>query len=264
MEITSEKNPRIQQIIRLRGKARERKKSNLLVIEGTRELSLALKGGVVVKEIFFCSEFIQPNILEELRKQIKKNCWIKITKSVYEKIALRGSTEGIIALAEMRETLLNKIRLPVNPLVLVADSVEKPGNLGALLRTADAAALDAVIVCDPNVDLYNPNVIRSSLGCLFTQQVAVCSSEEAIEWLRKNCICIFAATPQGALPYFKADFKHPSAIVVGSEANGLGQKWLRNADFKIAIPMKGEVDSLNVSVSAAVILFEAVRQRNLQ
>lgn len=262
LSISSEKNPKIQQIIRLREKARERKKENLFVIEGVRELSLALKGGIAVREIFFCPEFMQPEALDGLKKKAENSGWTEISKNVYGKIAVRESTEGVIAVAEMRELPLEKIRLPGKPLILVAENVEKPGNLGALLRTADAAALDAVIVCDTGIDIYNPNVIRSSLGCLFTQQIAVCSSESAIMWLKKNHIKIFAATPEGAQIYFKADYNQPCAIVVGSEAEGLSSVWMENSDSKIAIPMQGEIDSLNVSVSAAVVLFEAVRQRN--
>ncbi len=260
--ITSEKNPKIQQIIRLREKARERKKENLFVIEGIRELNLALKGGIVAREIFCCPDFMQPKVLDELKKIADKIGWTEITKNVYGKIAVRESTEGVIAVAEMRELSLEKIRLSAKPLILVVEKVEKPGNLGALLRTADAAALDAVIVCDTGIDVYNPNVIRSSLGCLFTQQIALCDSEAAIQWLKKNRVKIFAATPEGAQIYFKAGYNQPCAIVVGSEAEGLSPAWIKNADSKVLIPMRGEIDSLNVSVSAAVVLFEAVRQRN--
>ena len=261
MEITSEKNPRIQQIIRLREKSRERKEQGLFVIEGIREVTLALKGGIKINEIFFCPDFIEQKEWNALKKMSEKTEWIEIGKSAYEKIALRESTEGVIAVAQTRKLELEQILLPKTPLLLIVESVEKPGNLGALLRTADAAALSAVLVCDPNVDLYNPNVIRSSLGCLFTQQVTVCESQAAISWLQKNQIRIFAATPEGATPYVQTDFKQPCAIAVGSEADGLSKIWLENADANISIPMQGEIDSLNVSVSAAILLFEAVRQR---
>jgi len=167
--ITSDKNPRIQQILKLREKSRERREQGLFVIEGIREVTLALKGGIHLAEIFYCAAFIQPTYLEELKKKTQKVDWIEIGKSVYEKIALRDSTEGIIAVAKIQNLKLEQIKLPENPLLLIVESVEKPGNLGALLRTADAAVLSAVLVCDPNVDLYNPNVIRSSLGCVFTQ-----------------------------------------------------------------------------------------------
>jgi TrmH family RNA methyltransferase len=259
--ITSGKNPRIQQVLRLREKARERKEQNLFVIEGVRELTLALKGGIRVKEVFYCSQIIQQQILGDLKKKTGKTEWVEISKEAYEKIALRESTEGMIALAEMGRLRLEQIKLPVTPLILIVESVEKPGNLGALLRTADAAGVSAVLVCDSNVDLYNPSVVRSSLGCLFTQQVAVCSSEEAIAWLRKNSIKIFAGTPKGAKIYYSMDLRQPCAIAVGSEAEGLTKVWLNHSDFNIVIPMQGEIDSLNVSVSAAVILFESLRQR---
>jgi len=263
VEITSDKNPKIQQILKLREKSRERKEQGLFVIEGIRELTLAYKGGIKIREIFFCLDFIEQKALNALKKTAGKTEWIEIGRSAYEKIALRDSTEGVIAVAEIRKLKFEQIKLPQNPLLLIVESVEKPGNLGALLRTADAAALSAVLVCAPNVDLYNPNVIRSSLGCVFTQQVATCNSQEAIAWLKKNHIKIFAATPEGATSYVLADFKQPCAVSVGSEADGLSKIWLENADGNISIPMKGEIDSLNVSVSAAVILFEAERQRTL-
>lgn len=262
MEITSEKNPRIQQILKLREKSRERREQGLFVIEGIRELMLAIKGGIKIREIFFCPDFMEQEALNALKKTAGKTQWIEIGRSAYEKIVLRESTEGVIAVAEIRKLKFGQIKLPQNPLLLIVESVEKPGNLGALLRTADAAALSAVLVCDPNVDLYNPNVIRSSLGCVFTQQVTTCDSQEAIVWLRKNHISIFAATPAGATSYLKTDFTRPCAIAVGSEADGLSKTWLENADRCISIPMTGEIDSLNVSVSAAVILFEAIRQRS--
>jgi len=259
--ITSDKNPKIQQVIRLREKSGQRKAERLFVIEGIRELTLALKSGYPVKEIYYCPQFVKPEILSDLKKICGKADWMEISGRAYEKVALRETTEGVIAVAEMRELKLGQIKLSENPLLLVVESVEKPGNLGALLRTTDAAALEAVIVCDPSVDLYNPNVIRSSLGCLFAQQIALCTTEEAIAWLRKKGVKMLAATPEKAKQYTTADFTQPSAIIVGSEAQGLSSAWMDNCDAKIFIPMQGVVDSLNVSVSAAVILFEAVRQR---
>ncbi len=262
MLITSDKNPKIRHILRLREKARERKEEKLFVFEGIRELQLAMKGGVEVKEIYYFPEYLQPEILNELKKNSGNAEWIEISRAVYEKIAVRESTEGIIAVAVMREHALGNLKLSNNPLILVVEQVEKPGNLGALLRTTDAAAVDAVIVCDTKVDFYNPNVIRSSLGCVFTQQTAVCTTEEAITFLKQNNICLFSATPDGAKNYTEVDFRIPCAIAVGSEAEGLSQAWLKNSDEKIVIPMRGEIDSLNVSVSAAVLIFESVRQRN--
>lgn len=261
MDITSDKNPRIQQIMRLREKSRERREQGLFAVEGIRELTLALKGGIVVKEIFYCPDFIASDTLIPLQKQAQNAQWIKISREVYEKIALRETTGGMIAVAAARHTQLARVRLPKHPLLLIVESVEKPGNLGALLRTADAAALSAVLVCDPLADIYNPNVIRSSLGCVFTQQVVACSPQEAIDWLKANRILVFAATPAGTLSYVNADFRQPCAIAVGSEAEGLSSVWLENSSANIFIPMRGEIDSLNVSVSAAVILFEAMRQR---
>ncbi|HXH17557.1 MAG TPA: RNA methyltransferase [Chitinophagales bacterium] len=262
-QITSEKNPKIQRIIRLREKARQRSMERLFVIEGIREITLALKGGYRLTEIFFCRRLARQDALAALKANNPKATWVEISENAYEKIAMRETTEGVIAVAEMRDIKLEQIKLAENPFLLVVESVEKPGNLGALLRTTDAAALDAVLVCDPHADLFSPNVIRSSLGCLFTQQIAFCTAQEAISWLRKKGVKILAATPGNARHYASVDFTQPAAIVVGSEATGLSSEWLREADAKIFIPMRGVIDSLNVSVSAAIILFEAVRQRQL-
>jgi len=156
---------------------------------------------------------------------------------------------------------LDTLQLPEKPFIIVLESVEKPGNLGAILRTADAAGVDAIIVCDPQTDFYNPNVIRSSIGCIFTKQVIACGSKEALQWMKQKDIRIFATDLAASEWYHETDFTQPSAIVMGTEADGLTNFWLRNADSRIKIPMRGYIDSLNVSVSTAVITFEAMRQR---
>ncbi|MDP4207104.1 MAG: RNA methyltransferase, partial [Bacteroidota bacterium] len=187
-----------------------------------------------------------------------------VSRDVYEKIAYRENSGGIVALARPRQHQLEDIPLSNVPLLLVLESVEKPGNLGALLRTADAAGLDGVIVCDPQTDLYNPNVVRSSIGCLFSVPVAICNSSEAIEWMRTKGITIYCTYLQAAVPYHTVDFKRPSAIVMGTEADGITPLWVKAADQNIIIPMRGDADSMNVSTSAAVVVFEACRQRDFK
>jgi len=182
----------------------------------------------------------------------------------FERIAYREGSDGLIALAVPRNLTLNDLKLNPEPLILILESVEKPGNLGAIMRTADAAQLDAVIVCDPLTDIYNPNAIRSGVGCIFSRQVVSCTTTEALAWLKKHKIKIYAAAlTDSAVIYHKMDFRGPSAIVMGTEATGLSKEWLDKSDAQIIIPMQGIADSLNVSVSAAVLIFEAVRQRNI-
>ncbi|MDR1667309.1 MAG: RNA methyltransferase [Bacteroidales bacterium] len=256
--ISSVHNSRIRHVLKL-DKAHERRCRGLFVVEGVRELSLAVAGGYVLQEALVCMELLDAEgkaLLESLAVPTEQ-----VALPVFERLAYRGKSGGIIALAASHALRPDDIRPSDHPLVIVLEAVEKPGNLGAVLRTADAVDADAVIVCDPQTDLYNPNVIRSSLGCLFTRQVAVCTSQEALQWLRRHNILIHAADPAAAGRYHQADFTAPAAIVLGTEADGLTDFWLRNADRRIAIPMRGRADSLNVSVAAAVMVFEAVRQR---
>ena len=187
---------------------------------------------------------------------------IKINKDVYQKIAHRSSTEGIIAVAKWKDLDLQHIVFKSkSPLILVAEAPEKPGNIGALLRTADAANLDAVLIANPKTDMYNPNIIRSSVGCLFTNQIATGTTTEILNFLKGNHFKIYCADLKAAEPYYNIDYSGASAIVVGTEATGLSSEWLKNADKNCIIPMQGQIDSLNVSVSASIIIFEAQRQR---
>lgn len=256
--ITSTQNPKVKSLLSLE-KPRERRKQCLFLIEGTKEISLAVKAGYKIGNLFYCEEIIPK---EELGNLVDERLVIPVSKPVFDKIAIRENSGGVIAVAEMKAHRLEDIKLSKTPLVLVLESVEKPGNLGAILRTADAAGVDAVISCDTQTDFYNPNVIRSSVGCLFTKQVASASSEETINWLRKNQIKIFCAYLNTSKPYHQTDFKQASAIVMGTEATGLSDVWVKSSDANIIIPMNGMVDSMNVSTSAAVLVFEAVRQRN--
>lgn len=259
-KITSARNPKIKNIIKLQQKSSERQKQNLIVIEGLREIGLAIKSGMILKSVFYCSDIISN---EDIEQELNfTGTYFEISSDIYNKLAYRGSTEGIIALAEPRFNALNDLELRDNPLIIVLESVEKPGNLGAILRTADAANVDAVIISDPLTDIYNPNVIRSSVGCVFTNQVIACSSDETITWLKEKGIKSYAAALTATKNYHETDLAGPTAIIMGTEADGLTEKWLKNTDKQIIIPMSGEIDSLNVSTSTAILVFEAMRQRN--
>ena len=251
-------------------KSKLRKRTGLFVVEGYREVMHCLQAGYSAHSIYFnASIFDEKSQMETAGKigQLPQNAdtrYYSLSKEVYAKVAYREGTEGLIAVINEKPLKLNDIVLPKdhNPLVLVVESVEKPGNLGALLRTADACGLDAVLVCDPLTDLYNPNLIRSSLGGIFTKQVVACTNEEAYQWLKEHNIAIFTAQLQDSEWYYDTDFIQPSAIVMGNEAAGLTDFWRKVSNAKIKIPMLGQLDSLNVSVSAAILCYEAVRQRN--
>lgn len=258
--ISSTQNPYIKQLLKLQEKSRERKKTGLFLVEGKREILLAISGGYVIDTVLFYTDLISE---EEVRKLIKATTFIEITKEVYQKLAYRDSTEGLIAVLKTKDFSLEKIKLTSeNPLILVAEAPEKPGNIGAILRTADAANVDAVFIANPTTDLYNPNSIRSSVGCLFTNQIATGTSQEIIAFLQENNINIYCTTLQNSNVYTKEDYTKPSAIVVGTEAIGLSQEWRDAAIQNINIPMQGHIDSMNVSVAAAIVIFEAKRQRN--
>jgi TrmH family RNA methyltransferase len=222
---------------------------------------MALKAGYRIGNLFYCVDLVPETDLKSLG--IDDKFLVPVSQDVFDKIAVRESSGGVIAVAEMKVHRLDQIQLGQSPLVLVLESVEKPGNLGAILRTADAAGLDAVVICDPQTDFYNPNVIRSSLGCVFTNAIATATSEETIEWLKKNDLAIYGTYLKASRPYYEIDFTKRAAIVMGTEATGLSDVWVKNAEANLIIPMQGEIDSLNVSNAAAVVVFEAVRQRAL-
>lgn len=262
--ISSAQNPLIKKILLLQEKSRERKKAGLFVLEGIRELQLALTSGYLPDTVLFQSEIISETaVLEILKTTPIKPELMSISKDVYHKMAYRESTEGVLAILKSKpHSLRDIIFKSKNPLVLVAEATEKPGNIGAILRTADAANLDAVLIANPKSDLYSPNVIRSSVGCVFTNTIAMGSTQEIIAFLMEENIAIFCASLTAAEVYTAVDFGKPSAIVVGTEAEGLTEEWLKNSTKNIIIPMHGKIDSMNVSVSAAIIIFEAKRQRN--
>ncbi|MEM9000532.1 MAG: RNA methyltransferase [Bacteroidota bacterium] len=254
----SPQNPLIKKVMLLKEKSRERKKTGLFVLEGLREIQMAQKGAYELELLCYCAEIMGTDEFVE-----KFNCPITaLSKSVYEKIAHRDTTEGVIALAKAKEHQLEQISLNTeNPLVLVAEAPEKPGNIGALLRTADAAQVDAVFIANPKTDVYNPNIIRSSVGCVFTTKIYTGASEDIIAFLQSRNITVFCAALTASLPYVDVDFTVPSAIVVGTESTGLSPIWLTVSDQNLIIPMQGQIDSMNVSVSAAILIFEAKRQR---
>jgi len=262
-QITSLQNSFIKQLVQVSEKSRNRKQSGIFLIEGKRELSLAIKGNYTIETLLF-----YPDLFSESEAKALSHYAIdiiEISKEVFEKLAYRKSTGGIIAIAKSKEHSLNNLNLTSeNPLILVAEAPEKPGNIGALLRTSDAANLDAIIIANPKTDLYNPNIIRSSVGCIFTNIIAMGSTSEIITFLEENDFNIYCGSLQGAVEYHTQDFTKPTAIVVGTEADGLTDSWQAHATQNIIIPMQGEIDSMNVSVAAGILIFEAKRQRQFK
>ena len=265
--ITSAQNPKVKELLALQEKSKERRKKGLFVVEGRRELLHCIEAEFEPHTLFICRDILGDKDFDKILGAIEENfCGstypiIEISRELYDKVAYRGGTEGIIAEMHCKELSLEGLKMKENPLVVVLESVEKPGNLGAVLRSADASGVDAVIVCDPLTDMYNPNLIRSSIGAIFTVPVATASSEDTIAWLKSKGIKIYTAQLQDSEWYYDTDMKGGTAIVMGTEATGLTNVWRDAADAHIKIPMLGRLDSLNVSVSAAILMFEAVRQR---
>lgn len=261
--ISSVQNPTIKKLLQLQEKSRARKKEQLFVVEGIREISLAIKGQYQLKSILYNPSLIH---LEEITKMIHDDVEIlSLTDDVYNKVAYRGSTEGIIAIVEAKSLNIESLKFSnKNPLILVAEAPEKPGNIGAILRTADAANIDAVIIANPKTDMFNPNIIRSSVGCVFTNKIATGSTTEIIDFLNAHQIAIYTATLQNANAYHLEDYTTATALVVGTEATGLTEEWRNAATKSIIIPMQGAIDSMNVSVATGILVFEAKRQRNFK
>ncbi|MCQ2185880.1 MAG: RNA methyltransferase [Bacteroidales bacterium] len=256
--ITSAQNPKIKMLLELQAKSKARKQSGLFVVEGVREIEHCVCCGYEIHTLFVCPEICGTSAVEDLAQSPQI---IEVSQQIYDKLAYRGGTEGMIAEVRAKAHSLEQLKLKENPVVMVLESVEKPGNLGAVLRSADAAGADAVIICDPLTDLYNPNLIRASIGAIFTVPVAACSSEEAIRFLKDRNFKILTAQLQDSHLYYDTDMTGPTAIVMGTESTGLSDLWRKAASAHIRIPMLGRLDSLNVSVSAAILLFEAIRQR---
>jgi TrmH family RNA methyltransferase len=260
-EISSLQNPLVKKVLQLKDKGRLRKETGLFVIEGIQEVELALEAGYRFSHLFF-REDTSPK--EDLIHRSQAEELIRVSDKVYAKLAHRGSTEGLIGLAYAQSHRLEDLKLPgENPLVLVAEAPEKPGNIGALLRTARAAGVDAVCIANPRSDLYHPNIIRSSVGCLFGLPIALASSTETLEFLEQKNIGIYAAALEGSISYLEADYTGACALVVGTESTGLGEEWLAESHTVVRIPMKDRIDSLNVSVATGILIYEALRQRTM-
>ena len=260
-KISSATNSEIKNYSRLLKKSKARKESNVFLIEGIRELDIAIKSNYSIKKIMF-----NPNLIsfDKVEKYLNSNTeCIELNDKVYEKISYRSTTEGIIAIANKKNHELNKLKLQSkSPLILVLDGIEKPGNIGALLRTSDAANLDAIFIVNQKTDLYNPNIIRSSLGCLFSNNIVLSNIEDTITFLNKKNIKIFSTSLNSSKEYQKIKYKQACAIVLGSEDKGISDIWQSISDDLIYIPIQGHIDSLNVSNSGAIIIYEAKRQRN--
>lgn len=254
--ITSKSNPKIKNVVKLQ-KSSERREQNRIIIEGRREIERAVACGFIVDTLFICNDILKESV------SINANYVEEVTLEVFEKIAYREGSDGLLAVAIPKYADLKSFKPKKNPLIIVLETVEKPGNLGAIMRTADAAGVDAVIIADPRTDLYNPNAIRASIGTIFSVPLFACSSEECINWLRENNIKIYCTYLKASIDYLEADFRQGSAIVMGTEATGISDIWVDAADQNLIIPMNGIADSLNVSVTTAIVVFEAIRQRRV-
>ena len=255
MDISSLQNPRIKHLFKLRDDKKTRNEDGLIFVEGFDEIQLALSAGHNPQTLL-----TSPELASRSLSGISPET-LTLSRVVFEKISYRENPDGWLAIFPIPQTRLDTLKLSEAPLVIVAESIEKPGNLGAILRTADAAGVDALLVCDERVDPWNPNVVRASRGAMFSVPIVECENASALEWLKGGGMRIFAASPAGETIYSDADLRQPSAIVVGTEDKGLSDFWFTGADVNVRIPMAGLVNSLNVSVSTALIVYEAMRQR---
>ena len=255
MDITSLQNPRIKHIVKLRDDKKQRLGDGLLLVEGYDEIELARAAGHNPQTILSAPEIATRQLSDPNTEMLT------VTRSVFEKISYRDNPDGWLGIFSIPHTSMDDLMLSDSPLVIVAESIEKPGNLGAILRTADAAQIDALLVCDARVDIWNPNVVRASRGTVFSVPVIECENSAALKWIRSQKLRVLSATPTAESVYSDIDLREPIAIVVGTENEGLTDFWLENADMRVKIPMFGKVNSLNVSVSTALIVYEALRQR---
>lgn len=233
----------------------------MTMVEGVKEIEMALEGKTKFDSIYYVPEIADEELLQRLLNEMPQLGLFTLNQDVFAKLSYREGTGGVIALIRTKTHELSKLKLRSNPLVLVIDGVEKPGNLGAMLRTADAAAIDAVVCCDLPGDLYNPNIIRASLGTVFTVPIAVSTGEEARAWLKQQGLRTFCSNLNESSDYFAEDYTGPCALVVGTEAVGVSPEWIQFADRNVKVPMLGKIDSMNVSVAASIMLYEARRQR---
>lgn len=260
--ITSTGNPRVKKTLRLRGK-RGRAEGERILIDGVREIGRAVEAGVSIEEILFCDKLLDGRTARELLRKIEARGALltQVSETVFDKIRYGDRTGGLVAVGKRPTMLLNEVRLSAMPMIAVIENLEKPGNLGAIIRTADAAGVEAILVVDPGMDLYGPNVIRASLGTIFAVPVVETRSAEAIQWLQERDLSIITATPEGATIYTAVDLRRPVAFVFGSEAQGLSAAWRTLKVIQASVPMRGRADSLNVATTAALFFYEALRQR---
>lgn len=263
--ITSLQNPQVKNAVKLRQRS-ARDEQGLTIIEGYREIKRAIDNGRQPRQVFYCRELFQGSnedkLIEAARKAGSEIYGCKI--NVFEKMSYRDRPDGLIILAAQVRISIKDIKLPKNPLLVIAESIEKPGNLGTIIRTSDGAGAHAVIVCDKCTDIDNPNVIRSSIGTLYSLPVAEATTEETLSWLKEKNIQILSATPHTDRLYTDIDYTKGTAIVLGTEQYGLSKKWMDANCVKIKIPMLGQADSLNVSAAATILLYEAARQRKFR
>lgn len=263
--ITSISNPRVKRLVRLRNR-RTRDAEGRFLIEGYRELSRAVTAGVDIEEVGYCPELFlgsnEPALLAAA--EMAGATLVQYGEAPFRKISYRDRPEGLAALARQFPTGPEDLSLPDEPLILLVESIEKPGNLGTMLRTADAAGVDAVVVSDPTTDPFNPNVVRASIGCLFTVPLVVTSSTEAIEWLRGHNVRLIATTPFANGTHWEADYSGACAIAIGSEQYGLSDALLDASHERVRIPMRGQADSLNAAMAAGIVLYEALRRRTAE
>ncbi len=262
-KITSLQNPRVKQLVRLRDR-RPRDEAGVFLVEGYREIRRALEKAVALTELYFAPDWFlgenEPELIEEARAAGAQ--LFELSKETFAKVAYRERPDGLLAVAPQWKRTLADIERGPDPFYLIVEAIEKPGNLGTILRSADAAGCDAVIVCDPVTDIFNPNVVRASTGVLFSVPCAISEGAEVLGWLRGRGIRIVATTPAADQLYTEANLRGPLAVVMGSEQYGLSEFWLKNADLPVRIPMAGQADSINVAMAATITLFEAVRQRS--
>lgn len=259
--ITSTGNPHVKEALRLRGK-RGRAEGERILIDGVREIGRAVEAGVIIDEVFFCDALMEGDAIALLKRINSGGARVtQVNEVVFDKIRYGDRTGGLVAVARRPRQTLEEVRLSTNPLVAILEGLEKPGNLGAIVRTADAAGVEAVIVIAPETDLYGPNVIRASLGTIFCVPVVEAETNTVIEWLQKNKLAIVTATPEGGIDYTDVDFRGPVAMVFGSEAGGLSPTWRKINVTQASVPMRGRADSLNVATTAALFFYEALRQR---
>jgi TrmH family RNA methyltransferase len=261
-KISSLQNPRVKQLVKLRER-RDRDEAGVFLVEGYREVRRALEKKVALQELYYAPEwFLGENEPALLRDAEAAGAQLfELTKAAFAKVAYRERPDGLLAVAPQWKRQVDDLKLGANPFVLVVEAIEKPGNLGTILRSADAAGCDAVIVCDPVTDIFNPNVVRASTGVLFSVPLVVSESAQVAEWLRRKEMKTVATTPAAKMLYSDADLRGPLAVIMGSEQYGLSDFWLKRADLPVRIPMAGQADSLNVAMATIITLFEAVRQR---